>query len=152
MGTSKQHFTSGEGQFNRVIKRSRSSLQLIQPLKAFTQHASLSVCRPSRRGPRQERPGGGVAHRGQPPPQAPLPAAGHPRGPGPAPAPPARRPVRLVGLPVRQVPGAAADLAGEGDPAEHRQAGLQAPHHRVRAPHLHSPFVFLTPPSVCLSF
>lgn len=38
----------------------------------------------------------------------------------------------MVGVPVRQVPGATADVAGEGDPADHRQTGLQTPHHRVR--------------------
>lgn len=93
------------------------------------------VCHPSRWGPRQERPGGGVAHCGQPSPQASLPATGYSWRPGTTPAPPAWWPVRLVGLPVRQVPGAAAVLAGKGDPKDHCQTGLQAPHHWVRTPH-----------------
>lgn len=92
------------------------------------QHATLG---PSRRGSRQGCPGCRAAHSGQLAPAPPLPASGHPGRSGSTSAASARRPLRLVGVAVRQVPGPTASLAGEGDPAEHRQAGLQAPHHRV---------------------
>lgn len=93
----------------------------------------LSYLLATRGGSWSGRAGGGVAHRGQSSPPTPLPSSGHPWGSGSAASEAAWRPLRLVGVSVRQVPGASSAVAGEGDAGGWHQTGFQAPHHWVSA-------------------
>lgn len=73
-----------------------------------------------------------VADRGQPAPSSSVPAPGHPWRPCGQASEASWRPTCVVGVSVCQVPEPPSGLAVEGDARGHHQAGLQAPHHRVR--------------------